>query len=119
VTREVAGSRAVANLVMQLVARAERRVEGIVALELWRPTLPAWRRAGERAHMHVVMRGDLPPDPPAWLTAAAEDAPGATVLVIDESQLIVTSGEGEALAGLWTSHALIVMLARRALQTIS
>jgi hypothetical protein len=119
VTREVAGSRAVANLVMQLVARAERRVEGIVALELWRPTLPAWRRAGERADMSVRMRGELPPDTPSWLTAAAGDAPSATVLVIDEAQLVVTSGAGDAIAGLWTSHPLIVMLARRALQTIS
>ena len=121
VTREVAGSRAVANLVMQLVARAQRRVEGIVALELWRPTLPAWRRAGERADMSVRTRGELPPDAPSWLTAAASDAPtpSATVLVIDESQLIVTSGEGEAIAGLWTSHPLIVMLARRALQTMT
>jgi sugar-specific transcriptional regulator TrmB len=120
VTREVAGSRAVANLVMQLVARAERRVEGIVALALWRPTLPAWRRAGERAVMSVSMRGELPPDAPSWLTAAVSDAPapGATVLVTDESQLIVTAGEGEAIAGLWTSHPLIVMLARRALQTV-
>lgn len=119
VTREVAGSRAVANLVMQLVARAERRVEGIVAQELWRPTLPAWRRAGERAQMSVRVRGELPADAPAWLTATTGDAPSATVLVVDESQLIVTSGEGEAIAGLWTSHPLIVMLARRALQTIS
>jgi len=38
--------------------------------------------------------------------------------VTDEAQLIVTSGEGEAIAGLWTSHPLIVMLARRALQTV-
>lgn len=121
VTREVAGSRSVANLVMQLVARAQRRVEGIVALELWRPTLPAWRRAGERADMSVRTRGELPPDAPSWLTAAASDAPtpSATVLVIDESQLIVTSGEGEVIAGLWTSHPLIVMLARRALQTMT
>jgi sugar-specific transcriptional regulator TrmB len=119
VTREVAGSRAVANLVMQLVARAERRVEGIVAPELWRPTLPAWRRAGERAQMSVRMRGELPADAPAWLTTTTGDAPAATVLVVDESQLIVTSGQGEATAGLWTSHPLIVMLAGRALQTIS
>jgi HTH-type transcriptional regulator, sugar sensing transcriptional regulator len=121
VTREVAGTRGVANLVMQLVARAERRVEGTVALELWRPTLPAWRRAGERADMRVRMSGELPGDAPAWLTAAASDASGssATVLVIDESQLVVTSGEGEAIAALWTSHPLIVMLARRALQAIS
>jgi sugar-specific transcriptional regulator TrmB len=118
VTREVAGSRAVANLIMQLVARAERRVEGIMALELWRPTLPAWRRAGERAQLSIRMRGDLPADAPAWLSAAPEGAPSATILVTDEAQLIVISGEGEALAGLWTSHPLIVMLGRRALQTV-
>lgn len=119
VTKEVGGSRAVANLVMQLVARAERRVEGVVALELWRPTLPAWRRAGERAQMDVRVHGELPPDPPAWLEPVGDDAPKATILVTDESQLVLTSGEGDAIAGLWTSHPLIVMLARRALQTIS
>lgn len=119
VTREVGGTRSVANLLMQLVARAERRVEGIVASELWRPTLPAWRRAAERADMSVRMRGDLPPEPPAWLAGAGADAPHATIVVVDEAQLIVTFGEGEAIAGLWTSHPLIVMLARRALQTIS
>lgn len=118
VTKEVAGSRAVANLIMQLVARAERRVEGVMAMELWRPTLPAWRRASERAQMDVRMRGGMPPDPPAWLTPAGDDAPSATILVTDESHLILTSGDGEAIAGLWTSHPLIVMLARRALPTI-
>jgi len=119
VTREVSGSRAVANLVQQLVARAERRVEGIMASELWRPTLPAWRRAAERAQIQLLIRGDLPPDPPSWITAAAEDAPDATILVIDESQLVITAGEAEAIAGLWTSHPLVVLLARRALQTLS
>jgi sugar-specific transcriptional regulator TrmB len=119
VTKEVAGGRAVANLVMQLVARAERRVEGVVAAELWRPTIPAWRRAGERAQMEVRVRGDMPPDAPAWLTPAGDNAPSATILVIDESQLVLTSGEGDGIAGLWTSQPLIVMLARRALQTIS
>lgn len=119
VTREVAGTRAVANLVMQLVARAERRVEGVVAVELWRPTLPAWRRAGERAQMDVKVRGDAPPDAPAWLTSVGETAPRATILVIDESHLVVTSGEGDAVSGLWTSQPLLVLLARRALETIS
>jgi len=119
VTREVSGSRAVANLVQQLVARAERRVEGIMAGELWRPTLPAWRRAAERAQIQLLIRGDLPPDPPSWITPAAEDAPDATILVIDESQLVITAGEAEAIAGLWTSHPLVVLLARRALQTVS
>jgi len=115
VTREVAGSRAVANLVMQLVARAERSVQGIMALELWRPTLPAWRRAGERAQITVRVRGGMPADAPAWLEPAADDAPQATILLIDAAQLVITTGEGEAIAGLWTSHPLIVVLAQRAL----
>ena len=117
VTREVAGSRAVANLVTQLVARAERSVEGVMALELWRPTLPAWRRAAERATLKVRARGGVPPDAPSWLEPAAADAPDATVLLIDDTQLVMTSGEGETIAGLWTSHPLILLLARRALRT--
>ena len=120
VTREVAGSRAVANLVMQLVARANQRVEGVVTAELWRPTLPGWRRAGERAQIDVRMTGDRPADAPDWLKSASDDASTlrGTILVIDESQLILTSGEGEAVAGVWSSHPLIVMLARRALETL-
>jgi len=118
VTREVAGNRAVANLVTQLVARAERSVEGLVALELWRPTLPAWRRAGERARLTVRARGGLPSEAPAWLEPAPVDAPDVTLLLIDDVQLVMTSGEGESIAGLWTSHPLIVLLARRALQTV-
>ena len=119
IMREVAGSRAVVNLIQQLVARAERRVEGVMAIELWRPTLPAWRRAGERAQIELLLRGGMPPDPPAWLKTAGESAPDATILVIDEAQLVVTTGEGEAIAGLWTSQPLLVLLSRRALQTIS
>ena len=115
VTREVSGSRAVANLVLQLVARAEHSVQGIIALELWRPTLPAWRRAGERAEVSVRVRGGMPADAPAWLEPAADDAPAATILLIDAAQLVITTGEGDAIAGLWTSHPLIVLLARRAL----
>ena len=120
VTREVAGSRAVANLVMQLVARASQRVEGVVTAELWRPTLPGWRRAGERAQLDVRMTGGLPADAPTWLKSADDEASTlrATILVIDESQLILTSGEGESVAGVWSSHPLMVMLARRALQTL-
>jgi sugar-specific transcriptional regulator TrmB len=121
VTREVGGSRAVANLVMQLVARANKSVAGVMAAELWRPTLPAWRRAAERAQLDVRVMGDLPPDAPPWLQAVGEHAVTnrATVLVIDESQLIVTSGDGEGIAGVWSSHPLVVMLGRRALPTLA
>ena len=119
VTREVAGARAVANLLTQLVARAERSVEGVMALELWRPTLPAWRRAAERATLKVRARGGMPPDAPSWLEPASDDASEATVLLIDDMQLVMTSGEGETIAGLWTSHPLIVLLARRALRSVA
>jgi len=119
VTREVAGARAVANLLTQLVARAERSVEGVMALELWRPTLPAWRRAAERATLKVRARGGMPPDAPSWLEPASDDTSEATVLLIDDMQLVMTSGEGETIAGLWTSHPLIVLLARRALRSVA
>ena len=118
VTREVTGSRAVANLLMQLVARAERRVQGVMAFELWRPTLPAWRRAGERASMQVRLRGEMPSDAPSWLEPAPESAPDAILLIVDEVHLLVAAGAGDATSGLWTSHPLLLMLALRALQTI-
>jgi hypothetical protein len=91
-----------------------------MAGELWRPTLPAWRRAIERAQLEVQVLGDPPADAPSWLTSAGSDAAAlsATILVVDEAQLILTSGEGESVAGVWSSHPLIVMLGRRALQTL-
>ena len=118
VTREVAGGRAVANLLMQLVARAQRSVQGVMALELWRPTLPAWRRAAERATLTVRMRGGMPADPPPWLEPAGTDAPNATVLLIDDAQLLLISGDGEGLSGLWSSHPLILLIAQRAMPAI-
>jgi sugar-specific transcriptional regulator TrmB len=119
-TRAIGGHRAVANLIMQLVARAGQRVEGIIAGELWRPTLPAWRRAVERAQLAVQLLGDLPADAPPWLKSAGGEAAtlSATLLVVDETQLVLTSGEGESIAGVWSTHPLIVMLGRRALQTL-
>jgi sugar-specific transcriptional regulator TrmB len=116
VTKEVAGARAVANLIMQLVARAERRVEGVLAAEFWRPTLPAWRHATRRGGATVDLRiaGDVPADA-AGLVAGAVPADAPTVLVVDEAQVVATSGAGDAVSGVWSSHPLIVMLARRAL----
>ncbi|MGH7671877.1 MAG: TrmB family transcriptional regulator [Gemmatimonadales bacterium] len=116
VTREIAGGRAVANLILQLVARAERRVEAVLAADLWRPTLPAWRRARARAEIDLRIAGELPDDA-AELGAQAVDADTPTILVVDEAQAVVTSGVGDQLAGVWTSHPLIVMLVRRALPT--
>ncbi len=118
VTKEVGGARAVANLILQLVARAERRVEGVLAAELWRPTLPAWRHASRTGGATVELRiaGDVPPGAEGLVSASLPaDAP--TLLVVDEAQVVVATGGGETIAGVWTSHPLIVMLARRALGT--
>jgi sugar-specific transcriptional regulator TrmB len=116
VTREVAGGRAVANLILQLVARAERRVEAVLAADLWRPTLPAWRRARERAEIDLRIAGEVPADAAdLGATTVAADTP--TILVVDEAQAVVTSGAADQLGGVWTSHPLIVMLVRRALPT--
>jgi len=115
-TKEVAGARAVANLIMQLVARAERRVEGVLAAEFWRPTLPAWRHATRSGGATVELRiaGDVPADAEGIVGGSvAVDAP--TVLVVDEAQVVVTTGTGDSISGVWSSHPLIVMLARRAL----
>src|SRR5256886_8115424 len=58
-SRTAAGARAAANLIMQLVARAEHRVEGVLAAELLRPSLPPWRRPRERATVHLPAPGGV------------------------------------------------------------
>jgi len=117
-TRTVTGARAVANLIMQLVARAEQRVEGVVAPDLFRPTLPAWRRARERATLGLRVAGEPPAEVAALVTGSAPvDTP--TVLVIDDRQVVVTAGSGEAAAGLWSSHPAITGLARAFLQGLA
>src|SRR2546422_10204137 len=59
-TRSIEGTRAVANLILQLVARAARRVEGVISAELLRPTLPAWRRAAAHAELVLRVSGGVP-----------------------------------------------------------
>jgi sugar-specific transcriptional regulator TrmB len=120
VTKEVGGARAVANLILQLVARAERRVEGVLAADLWRPTLPAWRHAARTGGATVDLRiaGDVPADAEGLVTrSVASEAP--TILVVDEAQVVVTTGGGESISGVWSSHPLIVMLALRAVGTVA
>jgi len=113
-TRTLLGARAVANVVLQLVARAEHRVEGVLAAELWRPTLPAWRRAASRAQLDLRIAGDRPPEAAELVTGTtAPDHP--TVLVIDETQAFAAVGSADGLAAVWTSHPAIVALARRSL----
>ncbi len=116
-TKEVAGARAVANLILQLVARAGR-VDGVLAAELWRPTLPAWRHASREggAKLDLRIAGDVPAGAES-IAQGSVPADAPTILVLDEAQAVVTTGAGDAVAGVWSSHPLIVMLARRALES--
>jgi sugar-specific transcriptional regulator TrmB len=114
-TRTVVGARAVGNLILQLVARAERRAAGVLAAELLRPTLPAWRRARERAAIELRVAGEVPAE---LQTLVSGDAPadGPTALLIDDAQAVVVTGTGELATGLWTSHPAIVALVQATLR---
>jgi sugar-specific transcriptional regulator TrmB len=117
-TRAIAGERALANLILHLVARAERRVEGILAAELLRPTLPAWRRAQERAVIELRVAGESPAETGALVSGTASaDAP--TALLIDESQAVVATGRGELMAGIWSTHPALTALIRATLRAAS
>lgn len=117
-TRSVTGTRALANLIMQLVARAERRVEGVLAAELLRPTLPAWRRAKERAVLELRVAGEVPPELGS-LVGGAVSAEAPTILLIDDAQVVVATGKEELAAGVWSSHPAITALARAALRGLA
>jgi sugar-specific transcriptional regulator TrmB len=116
-TRSLAGARAIANLILQLVARAERRVEGVIAAELLQPTLPAWRRAAGRATVAVRVAGDVPADAAALVAGSAPpDAP--TVLLIDEAYTVAVVAADDAATGIWSSHPAVAALARATLQSL-
>jgi len=114
-TRSVTGARALANVILQLVARAERRVVGVVAAELLRPTLPAWRRAASRAELVLRVAGDAPADTQS-LVAGVVPVDHPTLLLIDDAQVVAAAGAGDALAGVWSNHPAVVALARTALR---
>lgn len=114
-TRMVAGERAVANLLQQLVARAARQITGVLAAPLWRPTLPAWRRAAAHAAVRVSLAGEVG-DTEGIITGSVP-ASEPTILLIDDAQVITATGAGDDLAGLWSSHPHVVELARRALRS--
>src|SRR5436305_2857302 len=102
-SRAAAGARATANLIMQLVARAEHRVEGVLASELLRPSLPAWRRARERATVDLRVAGDLP-DEAGTLVAGSAPSDTPTMLLIADAQRVVESEERGGRAGRRPSH---------------
>lgn len=117
-TRTIVGERALANLIMHLVARAERRVEGVLAAELLRPTLPAWRRAHERAVLELRVAGEAPAES-GTLVSGTVSVEVPTVLLIDEAQAVVATGKAELATGVWSSHPAITALIRTALRGVS
>lgn len=115
-TRVVTGSRAVANLVQQLVARAETSIRGIFPAELWRPTLPAWRRAAARASLSIRLAGEGAETEGLAQSVVSANVP--TILLIDDAQVFTASGGGEEITALWSTHPLVAALARTALQSL-
>src|SRR2546429_3820261 len=74
-TKTLAGARAVANVVLQLVARAERRGEGGLPAQPSRPTLPARRRAAAPARAPPPAAPRPPPPAPARAASATGPPP--------------------------------------------
>jgi sugar-specific transcriptional regulator TrmB len=113
-TRSVEGTRALANLVLQVVGRAERRVEGVVATELFRATLPAWRRAAERTSLELCIAGTLPPEA-ATFAARAVPETFPTLVLVDERHTVAAIGDDVGRIGIWSSHPAVAAIARAAL----
>jgi sugar-specific transcriptional regulator TrmB len=110
ITRLVEGSRAVANVVQQLVARAADSVRGVIAAELWAPTLPAWRHAARRAKLDVQIAGEAVDQEGLSRGRAAPEHP--TILLVDHDYTLAARSSGGAMHGLWSGHPLIALLAR-------
>lgn len=114
VTRVVDGSRAIANVVQQLVARATKGVTGVIAAELWPATLPAWRHAARHAKLQVRISGEAAD--PEGLATGHVPAGRPTVLVVDEQFIMAATGSAAGMSGVWSSHPLVLLLARTNLE---
>lgn len=108
------GLRGTVNALQQLVARAERGVRGTLAAELWRPSLPAWRRAAARATLAIRVAGEVEDPESLSQGAAPPDAP--TILVIDESRVFSAAGSGDLMTAVWSAHPLLVQMGRAAVR---
>jgi len=117
-TRSVDGGRPLANVVLQVVARAERRVEGVIAAELFRATLPAWRRAAERTTLELRIAGTPPPEAATFGVATAPET-FPTLLLIDDHQTVAATGDDAARIGIWSSHPAVAAIARAALRGLT
>lgn len=117
VVQEVQGTRAVANVVLQLAARAEREARGVLSAALWRPTLPGWRRAAARATLDLRVAGD--PGDTEGLIRGTVPSETPTLLLVDDAVALVATvfdgAGGDAVTALWSGHPLVVVLARAAL----
>jgi sugar-specific transcriptional regulator TrmB len=113
--RVLEGSRAIATVILQVVARAEQSVEGVIGVDLLRATLPAWRRVVERAAVRIAVPGEPPLEAQAFQAAAAP-ADFPTLLIIDGRQTVVVTGDPGQPSGIWSSHAAIAAVARLALE---
>jgi len=102
------GLRGTVNALQQLVARAERSVKGTVGAELWRPSLPAWRRAAARAVLGVRIAGDAGDTESLAQGSAPADTP--TIRVIDEARVFSASGSGDLMTAMWSAHPLLVQI---------
>jgi sugar-specific transcriptional regulator TrmB len=114
VTRTLEGARAIANVVQQLVARATSRVDGVIAAELWRPTLPAWRHAASRAKLQVRVTGEA--EETEGLAAPGAPTGHPTMLLVDRIYTLVAGPDASGmLTGLWSGDRLVAILASSAL----
>lgn len=113
VTRSLDGARAIANVIQQVVARASVRVDGVIAAELWRPTLPALRRAATRATLKIRVAGDIQETEGLATPGAPPDTP--TLLLVDDIYTVVAAEHDGRLVGLWSGDSLVALLSRRAL----
>lgn len=113
---ELRGFRATTNVIMQLVARAQHGVQGVVGAALWPPTLPAWRAAAARIPLAVRVAGEAAGTEGLAQGTVSTSVP--TLLVIDAVHVVTLEGDERELGGLWTAHPLLARMALRALETI-
>jgi sugar-specific transcriptional regulator TrmB len=114
-TRTVTGLRALTTLIVHVVARAEREIYGVLTPELLRQTLPAWRRAAERAALRVRVTGSPPPEAATLGLETAEPGSPSVLLVDDRQTIVVADGPSANMQGLWSSHPALATLARAAI----
>lgn len=117
-TRSLEGMRATANVILQAVARAGHTVRGVIAPELLRATLPAWRRAVEKASVSLAtFEGGSADDLASFATARApKDFP--TLLIIDDRQVITVIQSATGESGMWSTHPAVLAMAHRALDAL-